>query len=98
MSTSDAKEPRAISAHACAVLSVVIGVGSIWAVLSVLRDGGDWVFSVLACFVPLMFAAQGLRMSREPEAKYPRFSFVTSIAGGVIGIASFALFLSALSR
>lgn len=98
MSTSDAKEPRAISAHACAVLSVVIGAGAIWAVLSVLRDGGDWVFSVLACFVPLLFAAQGLRMSREPEAKYPRFSFVTSIVGGVIGVVSFALFLYALSR
>ncbi|WP_440709472.1 hypothetical protein [Herbiconiux sp. YIM B11900] len=81
-----------ISARACAILSVLIAAFSLYLVSSTARDGGQWTFSVLACFVPLLFAAQGIRMSREPGAPWARFSLVLSIVGAALGVVSFAAF------
>lgn len=92
------REPREISAHACAILSLLIGSGSLWMVFATYRAGGDWVFSVLACFVPLLFAIQGIRLSREPGTRFARFSFVGSVAGAVLGVISFGGFLVLLAR
>ena len=83
---------QTISARACAILSVAIAAFSIWAVATTARDGGGWTFSVLACFVPLLFAAQGIRMSREPGAPWARFSLVLSIVGAALGVVSGAAF------
>ncbi|MFB2556389.1 hypothetical protein [Herbiconiux liangxiaofengii] len=84
---------QAISARTCAILSVAIAAFSIWAVASTARDGGGWTFSVLACFVPLLFAAQGIRMSREPGAPWAGFSLIVSILGAGLGLVSFGSFL-----
>ena len=83
-----AEKNQPISARACAILSVVIAAYSIWAVIATARDGGTWFFSVLACFVPLFFAAQGIRMSRLPGAPWAIFSLVTSIVGAALGLVS----------
>jgi len=81
-----------ISARACAILSIAIAAFSIYLVAATARDGGSWTFSVLACFVPLLFAAQGIRMSRQPGAPWPTFSLIGSIVGGALGLVSFAAF------
>ncbi|MCC4907657.1 hypothetical protein [Microbacterium sp. cx-59] len=88
-----AEKNEPISARACAILSVVIAGYSIWAVIATARDGGSWIFSVLASFVPLLFAAQGLRMSRLPGARWALFSLVTSIVGAALGLVSLIGFL-----
>lgn len=93
-----APKDQPISARACAILSVAIAAFSIFLVASTARDGGQWTFSVLACFVPLLFAAQGIRMSREPGAPWARFSLITSIAGGVLGLVSFGAFVWLLTQ
>ena len=87
-----------ISARACAILSVVIAAFSIYLVASTAQSGGTWTFSILACFVPLFFAAQGIRMSRLPGAPWPRFSLVFSIVGAALGLVSFAGFAWLLVR
>lgn len=81
-----------ISARACAILSVTIAAFSIFIVASTAQSGGTWTFSVLACFVPLLFAAQGIRMSRQPGARWPLFSLIGSIAGALLGLVSFGAF------
>ncbi|WP_079704530.1 hypothetical protein [Plantibacter cousiniae (nom. nud.)] len=81
-----------ISARACAILSIAIAAFSIFIVASTARDGGSWTFSVLACFVPLLFAAQGIRMSRQPGAPWPTFSLIGSIVGAALGLVSFGAF------
>jgi len=63
----------------------------IWIAVSTIRAGGSSVFSIIGMFVTLLFAIQGIRMSREPEARFPRFSLVTSIGGVVLGLVAFAL-------
>ena len=85
------RDAQPLSAHASAVASVVIGLGMIWIAVSTIRAGGSSVFSIIGMFVTLLFAIQGIRMSREPEARFPRFSLVTSIGGVVLGLVAFAL-------
>ncbi|CAH0271937.1 MULTISPECIES: hypothetical protein [Plantibacter] len=87
-----------ISARACAILSIAIAAFSIYLVAATARDGGSWTFSVLACFVPLLFAAQGIRMSRQPGARWPTFSLIGSIVGAALGLVSFAAFAWLLVR
>lgn len=87
-----AERNQPISARVCAILSVVIAGYSIWAVLATARDGGSWFFSILGAFVPLLFAAQGFRMSRLPDARWPTFSLVTSIVGAALGVVSLIAF------
>ncbi|TAJ47284.1 MAG: hypothetical protein EPO52_12340 [Herbiconiux sp.] len=82
-----------ISARVCAILSIAIAVFSIYLVASTAKAGGTWTFSVLACFVPLLFAAQGFRMSRQPDAVWPTFSLIGSIVGAVLGLVSFSAFV-----
>lgn len=81
-----------ISARACAILSIAIAAFSIYLVAATARDGGSWTFSVLACFVPLLFAVQGIRMSRQPGAPWPTFSLIGSIVGAALGLVSFGAF------
>lgn len=90
MIVSAKNEP--ISARACAILSIAIAAFSIYAVAATAREGGSWTFSVVACFVPLLFAAQGFRMSRLPGAKWPTFSLIGSIVGAMLGLVSFGGF------
>ncbi|KRC61600.1 hypothetical protein ASE14_12210 [Agromyces sp. Root81] len=81
----------------CGALSVIIGAGALWIVISTARSGGEWTFSVIASIVPLLFALQGLRLSGQPGTRWPRFSRVSSIVGAVLGVAAFAGFLYLLS-
>lgn len=74
------------------MLSIAIAAFSIYIVVSTAQNGGGWSFSVLACFVPLLFAAQGIRMSRQPGAPWPTFSLIGSIVGAALGLVSFAGF------
>lgn len=87
-----------ISARACAILSIAIAAFSIYLVAATARDGGSWTFSVLACFVPLLFAVQGIRMSRQPGAPWPTFSLIGSIVGAALGLVSFGAFAWLLVR
>lgn len=85
------RDSQPLSAHASAISSVVIGIGMIWIAVSTIRAGGSSIFSIVGMFVTLLFAIQGIRMSREPEARFPRFSLITSIVGIVLGLVAFAL-------
>jgi ABC-type lipoprotein release transport system permease subunit len=70
---------------------VVIGLGIIWIALATIQAGGSQVYSIVGMFVTLVFAVQGIRMSREPEARFPRFSLITSIVGVVLGVIALVL-------
>jgi hypothetical protein len=70
---------------------VVIGLGIIWIALATIQAGGSQVYSIVGMFVTLLFAVQGIRMSREPEARFPRFSLITSIVGVVLGVIALVL-------
>jgi len=82
-----------ISARVCAILSIAIALLSIYVVAATAEGGGTWTFSVLACFVPLLFAAQGFKMSRQPGAAWPTFSLIGSIVGAALGLVSFGAFI-----
>jgi hypothetical protein len=86
-----AHESAPLSAHASAISSVVIGLGIIWIAISTIQAGGSQVYSVVGMFVALLFAVQGIRMSREPDARFPRFSLITSIVGILLGVVAFVL-------
>ena len=86
-----ARESAPLSAHASAISSVVIGLGIIWIALATIQAGGSQVYSIVGMFVTLLFAVQGIRMSREPDARFPRFSLITSIVGMLLGVIALAL-------
>ena len=98
MSEPSGDGAKPLSAHVCATLSIVISLGSIGLVFTTLRSGGEWLFSMLACFVPLFFAAQGFRMSRLPDAKFPTFSLVGSLIGAALGLVAFVGFALLLTH
>lgn len=95
---SQNSDTKPISAHASAILSIVTALGSLWIVYSTAQSGGTWYFSALACFVPMLFAIQGIRMSREPGTRFARFSFVVSIIGIALGAAGALGFLYLLTQ
>lgn len=74
-----------ISARVCGTIAVVAGAALVWMAASIGSTGGEWSYSMLGSFIPLLFALQGLRLSRAPGAKWPRYSLVTSIVGLVLG-------------
>lgn len=83
-----ASEGREISARWCGPISIVTAGFWIWVVTSTMQSGGNWGFSMLGIAVPLLFAIQGLRLSREPQARWRTFSLVTSICGAVLAVAA----------
>lgn len=93
-----ANEGKEFSGRVSGVLSILIALGSVWIVVSTASSSSGWNFSVLACFVPILFAVQGIRLSREPGAVWPRFSLITSIVGIAIGVVAFVGYLFLLSR
>ena len=91
MTRRPARESAPLSAHASAVTSIVVGLGVIWIAVSTIQAGGSQTFSIVGMFVTLLFAVQGLRMSRQPEARFPRFSLAASIVGLLLGAVALAL-------
>lgn len=98
MNKGKAAAAKEIPGQVCAILSVGLGAFGIWMVLSISGTGGQWFFSVLMWVLPLLFGLQGLRLSKEPGATWPRFSRLASWFGMFLGTASFLGFLWLLAR
>lgn len=86
---------RQLSAHACAVVSLVAAAGAL-AAATLLGTGWRWSLELLLCAAALLFAYQGFRLSKEPGTPYATFAHYGSIVGAGLAIAAAAGFVMLL--